>query len=102
MTPTLLPEVESSHIVPVSEGGSDDIRNGFTLTQTLHWAFDRGIFGVLPNRTIYIPRQVKQMTANTFLKKFANKPITEAATQRLRFHNDAFKWHFDNRVRQWD
>jgi putative restriction endonuclease len=79
-TPTMLPEVESSHIVPVSEGGSDDIRNGFTLTQTLHWAFDRGLFGILPNRTIYIPQQVKRMTENAFLKQFENKPITEATS----------------------
>lgn len=102
MTPTMLPEVESSHVVPVSEGGSDDIRNGFALTQTLHWAFDRGIFGVLPNRTIYIPQKVKRMTTNTFLKQFENKPITEAATPISRVHNDAFRWHFENLVRQWD
>ena len=102
MTPTMLPEVESSHIVPVSEGGTDDIRNGFTLTQTLHWAFDHGIFGVLPNRTIYVPRKVKQMHVNTFLRQFENNPITEAKTKSLRVHNDAFQWHFENLVKQWD
>lgn len=101
-TPTMLHEVESAHVVPVSERGSDDVRNGFTLMQTLHWAFDRGLFGVLPNRTIYIPRQVKRMTENGFLKQFESKPITEAKTKTFRVHADAFRWHFESRVKHWE
>lgn len=101
-TPTLMHEVESAHVVPVGEGGSDDIRNGFTLTQTIHWAFDRGLFGVLPTRKIYIPRQVKRMSENAFLNQFENRQIAEAATQALRVHSDAFRWHFEHKVRPWD
>jgi len=96
----MLHEVESAHVVPVSEGGSEDIRNGFTLTQTLHWAFDRGLFGVTAARTIYVPRRVKRMTENAFLRQFENKPITEAKTASLRVHADAFRWHFDHLVKQ--
>jgi putative restriction endonuclease len=101
-TPTMVYEVESSHVVPVSEGGSDDIRNGFTLTQTLHWAFDRGLFGVSKDRTIYIPQQVKRMTGNAFLKQFENKSIAEAKTGSLRVHTDALRWHLETVVRKWD
>ncbi|MCO5052076.1 MAG: HNH endonuclease [Verrucomicrobiae bacterium] len=101
-TPSALYEVESAHVVPLSEGGSDDIRNGFALSQTIHWAFDRGLVGVLPNRTIYIPRLVKSMAENAFLKQFEKKPISEAKTRGLRVHADAFTWHYDNKVRQWD
>jgi putative restriction endonuclease len=101
-TPTSLHEVESAHIVPISEGGLDDIRNGFTLTQTLHWAFDRGLFGVLPNRTIYVPRRVKTMTENAFIKNFEGKRIAEANTKNLQVHEDAFSWHMAHPVRQWD
>lgn len=86
----------------MSEAGSDDIRNGFTLAQTLHWAFDRGLFGVLPNRTIHIPRRVKSMAQNAFLRQFENRPITEARTASLRVHSDAFRWHMENKVRQWE
>jgi putative restriction endonuclease len=100
-TLTMLHEVKSAHVVPVSERGSDDVRNGFTLTQTLHWAFDWGLFGVLPNRTIHIPRQVKRMTENAFLKQFEGRPITEAKTATFRVHADAFRWHFENRVKPW-
>lgn len=102
VTPSSLFEVEAAHIVPLSEGGSDDIRNGIALTQTVHWAFDRGLIGVSPNRTIYIPRLVKQMKENAFLKQFENKPITEAKETTLKVHPDAFHWHFEKKVKQWD
>lgn len=101
-TPSSLFEVESAHVVPLSEGGSDDIRNGIALTQTVHWAFDRGLFGVLPDRTIYIPRLVKRMKENAFLKQFERKPIAEAKEASLKVHPDALRWHFDNKVKQWE
>ena len=102
LSPDFQYEVESAHIIPLSEGGTDDIRNGFALTRTLHWAFDRGLFGVLPNRTIYIPRQVKKIQENNYLKQFEKKLINEAKNKNLRVHPDAFYWHFNNRVRQWN
>ncbi|MCX8090469.1 MAG: HNH endonuclease [Verrucomicrobiae bacterium] len=101
-TPSSLFEVESAHVVPLSEGGTDDIRNGIALSHTVHWAFDRGLFGILPNRTIYIPRLVKQMTQNAFLKQFEKKPIAEAKAPGFRIHPDALQWHFEHKVRQWD
>jgi putative restriction endonuclease len=102
VTPTSLHEVESAHVVPISEGGSDDVRNGFTLTQTLHWAFDRGLFGVLPNRKIFIPIKVKSMRENEYLFGFEGRTILEATSEPLRVHNDAFAWHIETLVRQWD
>ncbi len=101
-TPASLYEVESAHVVPLSDGGSDDIRNGLALSQTVHWAFDRGLIGILPDRTIYIPRLVKHMTENQFLKQFEKKPMAEAQNASLKVHPDAFRWHFENKVKQWD
>lgn len=34
-------EVEAAHIMPVSEGGPDKVRNGIALTRSVHWMFDR-------------------------------------------------------------
>jgi putative restriction endonuclease len=101
-TPTMLKEIECAHVVPLERGGTDDIRNGITLTRTLHWAFDRGLFGVLPERVIYIPRLVMQMPENSFLGQFENKPITEASNEALRVHADAFQWHLQTLVSQWE
>jgi putative restriction endonuclease len=101
-SPDFLYEVESAHIVPLSKGGTDDIRNGFSLSQTLHWAFDRGLFGVRQNRTIYIPHRVKSMQVNQYLREFEGRSIAEAITPSLRVHPDAFKWHRENVVIQWE
>lgn len=102
VTPTLLHEVEAAHVVPVSEGGTDDIRNGLALTHTLHWAFDHGLFGVLPDRTVFIPRKVKATAGNDFLRQFEKKSIRDAKTASLRVHLDALEWHMENRVKQWE
>jgi len=102
VTPDLLHEVEAAHIIPLPHGGVDDVRNGFTLTQTLHWAFDRGLFGVQPDRKVFLPRRVKAMAENGFLKQFDGRKILEAATEKMRAHPDAFRWHMDKLVRQWD
>lgn len=101
-TPTRIHEVEAAHVVPVTEGGSDDIRNGLCLSRTLHWAFDRGLFGVRSDRTIYIPRGVIKMTGNEFLKQFQGKTIAEAKNTKLRVHEDALHWHRKNCVKQWE
>lgn len=101
-TPSLLHEVQAAHIVPVSEGGTDDVRNGLALTQTLHWAFDRGLFGIRPDRTVYIPHRVRAIEANEALLQFQGQAIAEAASRRLRVHADALAWHFAARVMQWE
>jgi len=80
---------------------ADDIRNGLALTQTLHWAFDRGLFGISPKRTVYISRKVKLTSENAFLKQFDNKPILVAKTEIFRVHNNALPWHFENVVNHW-
>lgn len=101
-TPSKLYEVQAAHVVPVSEGGTDDIRNGIALSHTLHWAFDWGLFGIREDRTIYIPQRVRRMVDNTFLREFRNKRIKEARTEHMRVHEMAFAWHMKYRVKIWD
>jgi putative restriction endonuclease len=101
-TPSKMYEVQAAHVVPVSEGGTDDIRNGLALSHTLHWAFDWGLFGIREDRKIYIPRRIRRMVANTFLREFHGKPIIEARTEYMRVHEDALAWHMKHRVRLWD
>jgi putative restriction endonuclease len=102
LTPPLLYEAQAAHIVPLSKGGTDDIRNGLSLSQTLHWAFDRGLFGVMPNRRIYLPRRVEIMKENSFLKQFRGIEMAETKTSKFRAHKDALAWHFKNLVKQWE
>ena len=101
-TPSGLSEIEASHIVPVNEGGTDDMRNGLALCQSLHWAFDHGLFGIDSDRTVYVPYKVRNMEENGFIKRFQGKRIEEAGNAGLRAHPNAFAWHMLGRVRQWE
>jgi len=101
-TPAGHVEVEAAHIVPLKSGGSDDIRNGFALTSTLHWAFDHGLFGIEPDsRKVFIPRAVQAMESCAFLKAFEGVPLRESKTKESRAHRDAFSWHRDFVQRTW-
>ena len=101
-TPSNLYEVQAAHVIPVNEGGPDDIRNGLALSHTLHWAFDWGLFGVREDRTVYVPRRVRRMSNNRFLANFAGQRIAEARAEHLRVHEKAFAWHMKHRVRRWE
>ena len=101
-TPYQIYEVEAAHVVPVTQGGTDDVRNGLSLSRTLHWAFDRGLFGIREDRTVYIPSRVRRMEGNEFLKQFADRSITLAQTERFRVHDDALHWHRESVVSKWD
>jgi len=95
-------EVEAAHVVPLRSGGTDDLRNGIALTSTLHWAFDEGLFGVTPSRSVHVPARVLAMPQNAFLRQFAGKPISEAKTGRCRAHEDALAWHYEHVVSRWE
>ena len=101
-TPYQIHEVEAAHVVPVIQGGTDDVRNGLSLSRTLHWAFDRGLFGIKDDRTVYIPTGVSRMEGNEFLKQFAGRSIASAQTERFRVHDDALQWHRERVVAKWD
>ena len=47
-------EVQAAHIRPVSDGGSDSVRNGLALSSTVHWMFDRGLVSVGDDFSILI------------------------------------------------
>lgn len=101
-TPGGLHEVEAAHVVPLSDGGMDDIRNGLSLCQTLHWAFDRGLFGINDARRVFIPTPVKEANPNSFLLKFEGRPIFENRIENLCVHPDAFSWHLREKVAVWE
>lgn len=96
-----LAEAEAAHVIPIGRGGPDEPRNGFTLTGTLHWAFDRGLFGVGDNRRVVVLAPVRGMRENAWLVQFHDRPITEADHYVLRTANEAFAWHRANVLAQW-
>lgn len=94
-------EVQASHVVGLGRGGAEEPRNGFTLTGTLHWAFDKGLFGVSDTRRVIVPQRVRSMPENAWLVQFHDKPILEARKPALRTAPEAFAWHRANPLAQW-
>jgi len=94
-------EVQAAHVIPLERGGPDEPRNGIVLTGTLHWAFDRGLFGVSPQRRIVVPPTVQAMPANAWLRQYHGHAVTEALIPRLRTAEEAFEWHRQNMLAQW-
>ena len=94
-------EVQAAHVVALGRGGADEPRNGFTLTGTLHWAFDKLLFGVSDTRRVIVPQRVRSMPENEWLVQFHDKPILEARRANLRTAPEAFEWHREKLLAQW-
>lgn len=94
-------EAQAAHVIPLSENGPDDFRNGIVLTANIHWAFDKGLVGIDANRRVFVPPKVKSMSQNALLSKFDGKIIREATTKKCRVDQSAFNWHMSNKVSQW-
>ena len=89
-------EMDAAHIVPRSQQGTDDARNGIALCKRHHWAFDHGLFGIDSSRKIHVPKSVLVMPQNLVLQKIHGLPIKEAIELKLRAHEEAFAWHWTN------
>jgi putative restriction endonuclease len=100
-TPTQFREVEAAHVIPLSRGGADEPRNGMSLTSTLHWAFDRGLFGIDAHRRVVVPARVLAMAENAFLVQFNNQQIAESTDPHLRVAPEALAWHLNNVTNEW-
>jgi putative restriction endonuclease len=100
-TPAGLCEIEAAHVVPVAAEGTDDPRNGIALTRTLHWAFDRGLFGIDDDRRVYLPRQVRKMN-DPYLQTFEGHKIREALDRVYRVDSSALAWHLQTCVKPLD
>jgi len=96
MTPTGIHEVEASHIVPKSQCGSDDARNGLAFCKRHHWAFDRGLFGIDESYRMVVPGNVLAISCNRLLAEFAGKDISEPDNSNLKPDLSALRWHREN------
>jgi putative restriction endonuclease len=88
-------EMEAAHIRPVGDGhrGTDSVRNGIALCQTVHWMFDRGLVSLNDDCSLlvaekYVPEPVLRMLNPD---KRAVVPVDPAARPHplfLRYHRE--------------
>ncbi|MNO59252.1 hypothetical protein D3C76_498370 [compost metagenome] len=93
LAPAGLYGVEAAHVVPRSEKGTDDVRNGIALCRNHHWAFDAGLFGVGDDLKVFVPDSVAAISANKSLAVLHGRKILQAADITLRVDPAAFRWH---------
>lgn len=83
-------EVEVCHVMSVKLGGPDDIRNVFPLIRTLHFAFDRGLFTIRPNRKILLSTEgspdLKWLFRGNTHARFPSDENLRPKTEYLDFH----------------
>lgn len=97
-TPEGAPEVNASHIIPVSKNGPDDIRNGIALCRTIHWAFDEGLLAILPDSSIRISAAAKEKECNVYLSQFDGHQAT--FPKSVSPAKEALDWHTKNVFRR--
>ena len=85
---------QAAHIIPKKEHGSDDPRNGMSLSRSMHWALDRGIFTVSNQYEIVVNPKARDADHDKF-------PVLDMQGARIGLpedeqfwpHPDALKWH---------
>lgn len=97
--PTKGREVEAAHIVPRSQKGADDARNGLALCRAHHWAFDRGLFGISSAGTVEIPPELEKIPENAALLPYKGKALRAPNKPSLAPAPGALEWHLTNIVR---
>ncbi len=78
-------EAEGAHIIGKDRFGTDDPRNGIALGQSVHWAFDRGIFTVSEDYKIVINPKARAASSSRF-------PLLELDGQPIRLPKDSYYW----------
>jgi putative restriction endonuclease len=91
-------EVEAAHIWPVEAGGPDRLRNGVTLSGTVHWMFDRGLITFSDELDIIVSRHVNDRDGVESLINRTGKLIGPL-DPRDRPHPMFLAWHRENRFK---
>ncbi len=96
-----LPEVQAAHIRPVSDLGSDSVRNGLALSGTRHWMFDRGLISVAEDWRILVSHNKVPSDAAARLIE-PGRRLQLPRLQRDWPHPENLRWHRENRFGQSD
>ena len=87
------PEVQAAHIRPISQGGSDSVRNGLALSGTVHWMFDRGLLSVGDDFEVLIAKKKVPADALRLIRAdkrllLPQRPELHPLQEAIRFHRE--------------
>jgi putative restriction endonuclease len=91
--------LEAAHIVPYSDAGDHDVRNGLLLRADFHRLFDVGLVGVTPDLKIKVSPRIREKWFNgKVYYQLNDKPLSVIPMhQSMRPDPDRLEWHFQNR-----
>jgi putative restriction endonuclease len=89
--------LDGAHVVPVSEGGSDDPRNGLLLSASHHRAYDKHLWCINP-KTLEIETSPKGPSLRQM--KFEVSSVEHLAAQNVLPHGDALEIRYEIFSRQ--
>lgn len=87
-------EADGAHIIGKDVRGTDDPRNGISLSKSAHWAFDRGIFTISDQYEVIVnPNISSANTAKFPAIDMDRKKVLLPKDQCYWPHPDALAWH---------
>jgi len=87
-------EAQAAHIISNSKNGTDDPRNGISLSRTAHWAFDVGMFTISDQYEIVVNPKAKLASANKFpILEMHGAQIYLPEDENYYPHQEALEWH---------
>jgi len=89
-----LTEAQAAHIIPKGKNGTDDPRNGITLSRTAHWSFDVGMFTISDQFEIVVHPKAKLGSSNKFpILDMNGIQINLPDDESYYPHQEALEWH---------
>jgi putative restriction endonuclease len=97
-----LPVLEAAHILPYSEQGPHDLRNGLLLRSDFHKLFDKGLVTITPKLDIEVSPKIHEEWFNGKVyyrlhgQRLVNLPVDPANHPSPAF----LQWHNENRFQR--
>jgi hypothetical protein len=80
------PIVDAAHIVPKSDGGPDDLRNGLCLCKNHHWAFDKGWFSITDDLAVRVHPDLPENEDYNFIREHDGETLHLPEDERFHPH----------------
>lgn len=85
--------VDACHIVPFAISRDDTVGNGFSLTPTIHRAFDRGLITINEDYLVRVSPNITEIDSAYSLKQFEGKQMLLPDNSKHYPLQENFDWH---------
>ena len=92
---------EAAHIIPFEVSGNNDVRNGISLCQLHHWAFDRGLISLDKNYEVIVSKfMIEHGPTEWLLTTLRGKTMLFPEDEELYPAQEALAWHREEVLKQ--